>query len=85
MANPFKIAAYDEDLSQPFKDGEETAKVEPEVKPQEFQGRITGISIPFLDLVVLMVKAAFAAIPAAIIIYLVWAFLGTAFLGVVQM
>ncbi len=33
---------------------------------------ITGVSIPFWDLVTLMVKLAFAAIPAAIAIGLIW-------------
>lgn len=34
---------------------------------------LKGINIPFLDLVVLLVKVAFAAIPAGIIIMVVWA------------
>ena len=34
--------------------------------------RITGVEIPFMDLMGLMVKASFAAIPAAIIIGIVW-------------
>lgn len=34
--------------------------------------RITGVEIPFMDLMGLMVKASFAAIPAAIIVGLVW-------------
>jgi hypothetical protein len=33
---------------------------------------IRGISIPFWDLVTLLVKIAFAAIPAAIIIAIIW-------------
>lgn len=34
--------------------------------------RITGIEIPFMALMSLMVKASFAAIPAAIIIAIAW-------------
>ena len=40
--------------------------------------KITGISIPFFDLVWLMVKLAFAAIPAGIIIAGIWYILASA-------
>jgi hypothetical protein len=43
--------------------------------------QITGISIPFWDLVAIMIKMAFAAIPAAIIIALVWGVIGMALMG----
>jgi len=41
---------------------------------------ISGIDIPFSDLVMLLVKLAFAAIPAAIIIGLIWSIIA-AFAG----
>jgi len=40
--------------------------------------KITGISIPFLDLVWLMVKLTFAAIPAGIIVVMIWYLLALA-------
>jgi len=36
---------------------------------------ITGIDIPFFDLVTFMVKAAIAAVPAAVIVTIFWTFL----------
>ena len=42
---------------------------------------IKGIDIPFIDLVVLLVKLAFAAIPAMVVIYMVFAFLTMIFGG----
>ncbi len=47
--------------------------------------KITGVSIPFLDLVFLMVKLAFASIPAMILIYFVFALLGVFFDGFLGM
>lgn len=38
--------------------------------------RITGIDIPFGQLVVFLIKLAFAAIPATIIIAVIWSVLG---------
>lgn len=38
--------------------------------------RIVGVDIPFIDLVVLLVKFAIAAIPAAIIVGVVWMVIG---------
>ncbi len=43
---------------------------------------IGGIDIPFIDLVILLVKLALASIPAMIIIYTVFALLSTLFGGV---
>ena len=40
-------------------------------KPQPETVHVVGVSIPFLDLVTFLVKLAFAAIPAAIIIAVV--------------
>jgi hypothetical protein len=42
---------------------------------------IGGIDIPFIDLVILLVKLALASIPAMIIIYTVFALLSTLFGG----
>ena len=46
---------------------------------------IRGIDIPFMDLVVLLVKLAFAAIPAIIIIFTSVGLLSTLFGGVFNM
>lgn len=43
---------------------------------------ISGIDIPFIDLVILLVKLALASIPAMIVIYIVFALLSTLFGGV---
>jgi len=43
---------------------------------------IRGIDIPFVDLVILLVKLAFAAIPAMIIIFAVFSILSSLFGGV---
>lgn len=43
--------------------------------------KISGLDIPFMDLVVLMIKLAFASIPAMIVIYFVFALLGMFFDG----
>jgi len=42
---------------------------------------IKGVDIPFMDLVVLLVKLALAAIPAMFIIYFVFSFLTMIFGG----
>ncbi len=42
---------------------------------------IKGIDIPFLDLVILLVKLALASIPALFILYFVFAFLAFIFNG----
>ncbi len=47
--------------------------------------KITGLDIPFGDLVILMVKLAFAAIPAMVVIYFVFALLGIFFDGFMGM
>lgn len=44
--------------------------------PETSGTRITGIDIPFGHLVVFLIKLAFAAIPATIIIAVIWAVLG---------
>jgi len=46
---------------------------------------IKGIDIPFMDLVVLLVKLAFAAIPAMIVIFALFGLLSTLFGGVFNM
>jgi hypothetical protein len=46
---------------------------------------IRGIDIPFMDLVVLLVKLALAAIPAMIILFGVFTLLSTLFGGVFNM
>ncbi|WP_295420691.1 hypothetical protein [Sulfurovum sp.] len=46
---------------------------------------ISGIDIPFMDLVVLLVKLAFAAIPAMIVIFTVFGILSALFGGVFNM
>ncbi len=46
---------------------------------------INGIDIPFMDLVVLLVKLAFASIPAIIVVFTVFALLSTLFGGVFNM
>jgi len=43
--------------------------------------KISGLDIPFMDLVVLMIKLAFASIPAMIVIYFVFMLLGVFFDG----
>ena len=43
---------------------------------------IKGIDIPFIDLVVLLVKLALASIPAMVVIYAVFAFLTMVFGGI---
>lgn len=47
--------------------------------------KITGLEIPFIDLVILMVKLAFASIPAIIVIYFIFALLGVFFNGIFGM
>jgi len=46
---------------------------------------IRGVDIPFMDLVVLLVKLAFAAIPAMVVIYFVFALMSMLFGGFFQM
>jgi hypothetical protein len=43
--------------------------------------KITGLDIPFMDLVALMVKLAFASIPAMFVVYFVLALFGLFFDG----
>ncbi len=43
---------------------------------------ISGIDIPFLDLVFLLVKIVLASIPAMIIVYFIFALLATLFGGI---
>ena len=47
--------------------------------------RITGIDIPFFDMVVFMVKAALASIPAAMILGVIGLLLTLLFIGVTGM
>jgi hypothetical protein len=46
---------------------------------------IKGVDIPFIDLVVLLVKLALASIPAMVVIYAVFAFLTMIFGGMFNM
>ncbi|BDY11763.1 hypothetical protein [Hydrogenimonas cancrithermarum] len=46
---------------------------------------VSGLDIPFWDLVWFMVKLALASIPALFIIYLIFAFLGMIFGGFFHM
>ena len=46
---------------------------------------INGVDIPFVDLVVLLVKLAFASIPAMIVVFTVFGLLSTLFGGVFNM
>jgi len=46
---------------------------------------IRGVDIPVMDLVVLLVKLAFAAIPAMVVIYFVFALMSMLFGGFFQM
>jgi len=46
---------------------------------------INGIDIPFMDLVIILVKLAFASIPAMIVVFTVFGFLSTLFGGVFNM
>ena len=46
---------------------------------------IKGIDIPFMDLVVLLVKLAFASIPAMIVVFTVFGLLSTLFGSVFNM
>ncbi len=45
---------------------------------------IKGIDIPFIDLVILLIKLAFAAIPAMFVIYFVLILFGMFFDGIFQ-
>ena len=61
----------------PRKKKPEKEKVFPALSPATLEissdsVKITGFDIPFIDMVWFMVKASFAAIPAAIIIVLIW-------------
>ena len=42
---------------------------------------ISGIDIPFMDLVILLVKLAFASIPAMVVIFVVFGILSALFGG----
>jgi hypothetical protein len=46
---------------------------------------IKGMDIPFMDLVILLVKLALASIPAMFVIYFVFAFMTMIFGGMFQM
>ena len=46
---------------------------------------IKGVDIPFIDLVVLLIKLAFASIPAMFVIYFVLMLFGMLFDGIFQM
>lgn len=75
-----------EDVSSYVKLAEEKVRwdAEQKKKKQELLAAkkviIKGIGIPFWDLVTLLVKIAFAAIPAAIIVAIIWGII-ISFLG----
>ncbi len=46
---------------------------------------IKGVDIPFIDLVILLIKLAFASIPAMFVIYFVFMLFGAFFDGIFQM
>ncbi|RUM74396.1 MAG: hypothetical protein DSZ10_01625 [Sulfurovum sp.] len=46
---------------------------------------IKGVDIPFVDLVILLVKLALASIPSMFVIYFVFAFMTMIFGGMFQM
>lgn len=48
----------------------------PNSEPVAPPSRIVGVDIPFMDLVGFFVKASFAAIPAAIVVAVVWGVVG---------
>ncbi len=46
--------------------------------------RIVGVDIPFIDLVLLLVKLAIAAIPAAIVVGIFWSLIGGFLVGLLN-
>ena len=52
-----------------------------EIETVTGRARIVGINIPFWDLVVLLVKLSLAAIPAVIILAILWGIIGAFFVG----
>ena len=46
------------------------------------QVEVVNINIPFLDLLILLIKLAIAAIPAAIIMGILWAMVGSFMFGI---
>lgn len=51
------------------------------LKPERVRVVVTDVELPFGSMVTLLVKLALAAIPAAIIVALVWLFIAAAFAG----
>ena len=46
--------------------------------------RIVGVDIPFLDLILLLIKLAIAAIPAAIVVSIFWTLIGGFLVGLLN-
>ena len=46
--------------------------------------RIVGIDIPFLDLILLLIKLAIAAIPAALVVSIFWTLIGGFLFGLLN-
>jgi len=46
--------------------------------------RIVGVDIPFIDLILLLIKLAIAAIPAAIVVSIFWTLIGGFLVGLLN-
>ena len=62
-------------------------RIDLETKPNFSRSRVqlvevVNINIPFLDLLILLIKLAIAAIPAAIIMGILWAMIGSFMFGI---
>ncbi len=53
-----------------------------EIKDSSKKVVVSGVDIPFVDLVILLVKVAFASIPAMVIVYFIFALFTALFGGV---
>ena len=73
------VAAPPQPVREP---AQEPARVRVRAEPKGTV--ITGIDIPFMEWVELLVKVSFAAIPAAIIIAAVWLIIGIVIAGISQ-
>jgi len=55
---------------------------DPYTGPDHRYVTITNVNIPFSNLITLMVQLAIAAVPAAIIVAIIWAVAGTFLIGI---
>ena len=46
--------------------------------------KIVGVDIPFIDLILLLIKLAIAAIPAAIVVSVFWTLIGGFLVGILN-